>query len=55
LYIDMLEKQLTYDALKLIGFNRALAQSMVAEMCFLLALAQAGSLIHGLVVGQKRA
>lgn len=55
LYIDMLEKQLTYDALKIIGFDRALAQSMVAEMRFLLALAEAGNLIQGLVVGRKRA
>lgn len=55
LYIDMLEKQLTYDALKLIGFNHTLAESLVAEMRFLLALAEAGSLIQGLVIGQKPA
>ena len=53
LYIDMLEKQLTYDALKLIGFDRDLAQNLGAEMRFMLGLAESGSIIQGLVVGQK--
>ncbi|MGD0746042.1 MAG: class I SAM-dependent methyltransferase, partial [Verrucomicrobiota bacterium] len=31
LYLDMIEKQLTYDALKIIGFDTALAQGLVGE------------------------
>ncbi len=53
LYIDMLEKQLTYDALKLIAFDSTLAQGLLAEMGFMLALAQAGKIIQGLMVAQK--
>ena len=55
LYIDMIEKQLTYDALKIIGFDSALAQSLLGEMRFMHSLAKAGKLIQGLVVAQKAA
>jgi ubiquinone/menaquinone biosynthesis C-methylase UbiE len=53
LYIDMIEKQLTYDALKIIGFDSALAQSLLREMRFMHSLAKAGKVIQGLVVAQK--
>jgi ubiquinone/menaquinone biosynthesis C-methylase UbiE len=53
LYLDMLEKQLTYDALKIIGFDAALAEGLLTEMHFLKALADAGKIIQGLVVAQK--
>ena len=53
LYLDMLEKQLTYDALKIIGFDTALAEGLLTEMHFLKALADAGKIIQGLVVAQK--
>jgi ubiquinone/menaquinone biosynthesis C-methylase UbiE len=53
LYLDMIEKQLTYDALKIIGFDMARAQSLIAEMRFLLALAGAGKIIQGLIVAEK--
>ena len=55
LYLDMIEKQLTYDALKIIGFDAALAQVLIAEMHFLESLAQAGKLIQGLIVAHKTA
>ena len=42
LYLDMIEKQLTYDALKIIGFDTALAATLVGEMKFIQSLAQAG-------------
>jgi len=54
LYLDMIEKQLTYDALKIIGFDTALAATLIGEMKFIQSLAQAGKIIQGLVVAQKR-
>jgi ubiquinone/menaquinone biosynthesis C-methylase UbiE len=53
LYLDMIEKQLTYDALKIIGFDTALAQTLVGEMRFIQSLAQAGKIIQGLIVAEK--
>lgn len=53
LYLDMIEKQLTYDALKIIGFDMALAQGLTSEMRFLQSLAAAGKVIQGLVVAEK--
>jgi hypothetical protein len=53
LYLDMIEKQLTFDALKIIGFNLALAQSLVDEMRFTQSLAQAGKICQGLIVAEK--
>jgi SAM-dependent methyltransferase len=53
LYLDMLEKQLTYDALRIIGFDAAFAQSLLTEMRFLKSLAEAGKIIQGLIVAQK--
>ncbi len=53
LYIDMIEKQLTYDALKIINFDSALAAALVQEMRFMHTLAQEGRIIQGLVVARK--
>jgi ubiquinone/menaquinone biosynthesis C-methylase UbiE len=53
LYIDMIDKQLTYDALKIIAFDSALAQKLLGEMRFLHSLAKAGKIIQGLIVAQK--
>ena len=53
LYLDMIEKQLTFDALKIIGFDAALAQNLVCEMRFIESLAEAGKIIQGLVVAEK--
>ncbi len=53
LYLEMIENQLTYDALKIIGFDDALAQKLVGEMKFIQSLAQAGKIIQGLVVAEK--
>ncbi|SPE56997.1 conserved hypothetical protein [Verrucomicrobia bacterium] len=54
LYLDMLEKQLTFDALKIIGFDPVLAQSLLTEMRFIQSLAQAGKIIQGLLVAEKQ-
>jgi SAM-dependent methyltransferase len=53
LYLDMIEKQLTYDALKIIGFDTVLAGTLVGEMKFIQSLAQAGKIIQGLIVAEK--
>lgn len=54
LYLDMIEKQLAYDALKIIGFDTVMAQGLIAEMKNILSLAQAGKIIQGMIVAQKR-
>ena len=53
LYLGMLGKQLTYDALKIIGFDQELFQSLAGEMTFLGELAQAGKIAQGLFVAVK--
>ena len=50
---DMIEKQLTCDALKLIAFVGALAQGLVAKMQFMHSLAKAGKIIQGFIVARK--
>ena len=53
LYLDMIERQLTYDALKIIGFDQALAGALSGEMHFMQSLAEAGKIIQGLIVARK--
>ena len=54
LYLDMIEKQLTYDALKIVGFDSTLAQALVVEMKFIQSLAAAGKILQGLIIARKR-
>jgi sarcosine/dimethylglycine N-methyltransferase len=54
LYLNMLNMQLTYDALKIIGFDKELMQSMGAEMAFMQELAHAGKIAQGLFVARKK-
>ena len=54
LYLDMLEKQLTYDALKLIGFDTGLAETLLAEMRFIQTLAQAGKVMQGIIIAELK-
>lgn len=53
LYLSMLEGQLAYDALKIIGFNTAMAEGLLAEMRFIESLAREGKILQGLVVAEK--
>lgn len=53
LYLNMLDMQLTYDALRIIGFDTALMQTMAGEMQFLAQLAEAGKIAQGLFVARK--
>ena len=54
LYLNMLNMQLTYDALKIIGFNSELMQAMGAEMVFMQELAHAGKIAQCLFVARKK-
>jgi len=54
LYLNMLGMQLTYDALKIIGFDQDLMQAMAGEMGFMQQLAHAGKIAQGLFVARKR-
>ena len=53
LYLNMLNMQLTYDALKIIGFDLALMESLGGEMVFMQELAHAGKIAQGLFVARK--
>jgi SAM-dependent methyltransferase len=53
LYLDMVEKQLTYDALKIIEFNQQMAGAITGEMRFMQTLADAGKIAQGLIVARK--
>ncbi len=52
LYLDMLNKQHTYDALRIIHFDTPRMDALVAEMGFTQELARAGKIIQGLVVAR---
>ena len=54
LYLNMLNVQLTYDALRIIGFSSELMQAMGAEMTFMQELAHAGKIAQGLFVARKK-
>ena len=54
LYLDMLNKQLTYDALRIIGFDTALMQAMGGEMVFMQQLAHAGKIAQGIFIARKK-
>jgi len=54
LYLDMLNKQLTYDALRIIGCDMALMQAIGGEMVFMQQLAHAGKIASGIFVARKK-
>ena len=53
LYLDMLTKQLTYDALKIIGFDADLMGAMANEMQFMQALAHDRKIAQGIFIATK--
>jgi ubiquinone/menaquinone biosynthesis C-methylase UbiE len=55
LYLNMLNMQLTYDALRIIGFDIPMMETLGAEMNFTRDLANAGKLLQGLFIARKRA
>lgn len=54
LYLNMLNKQLTYDALRIIGFNMPLMVSLGAEMLFMQSLAHSGKIAQARIIAKKR-
>ena len=54
LYLNMLNMQLTYDALRIIGFDMGLMNAMGGEMVFMQGLAHAGKIAQGRFVARKR-
>ena len=54
LYIDMLNKQLTYDALKIINFDMTMMTQLGEEMAFIQNLAHANKITQGLFVARKK-
>jgi hypothetical protein len=53
LYLDMVSKQLTYDVLKIIGFDTDMLQAIADEMIFMQALAHDGKIAQGIFVAKK--
>jgi len=53
LYLTMLNKQLTYDALRIIGFDMDLMQAMGKEMAFMQKLAHEGKIAQGIFIAEK--
>jgi SAM-dependent methyltransferase len=53
LYLNMLGNQLTYDALKIIGFNMEMMGGMKGEMEFMQQLAHDGKIAQGVFVAEK--
>lgn len=54
LYLNMLNMQLTYDALRIIGFDVPLMQMLGGEMNFMRDLAHAGKIAQGRVIARKK-
>ncbi|MDQ7824942.1 MAG: methyltransferase domain-containing protein [Candidatus Eremiobacteraeota bacterium] len=54
LYIQMLSRQLTYDALKIISFNKGMMEFLAGEMAFMKTLTDSGKIAQGLIVARKK-
>lgn len=54
LYINMLNMQFTYDALRIIGFDNELMQTLAGEIAFMQQLAHEGKIAQGLIVAGKK-
>lgn len=54
LYLEMVEKQLTYDVLSLIGFDMESMLALGDEMKYMQQLAHAGNITQGLFVAKKK-
>jgi sarcosine/dimethylglycine N-methyltransferase len=53
LYINMVEMQLTFDALKIIGFNVDALQAVAGEFAFIRELAHAGKVVQGRFIARR--
>lgn len=53
LYLDMVGKQLTYDALRILGWDLELLNTIAGEMVFLRDLARAGKIAQGRFIARQ--
>lgn len=53
LYLNMVEMQLTYDAMRILGFDPAMTQAVGGEMSFLRDLAHAGKIAQGRFIARR--
>lgn len=53
LYIEMAQKQLTYDALRILGYDMKVLEALAGELKFAHELAQAGRIAQGLFVARR--
>jgi hypothetical protein len=53
LYLQMIDMQFTYDALKIIGFDQGVLEAVAGEMLFLQEMAHAGKVAQGRFVARK--
>ncbi len=54
LYLEMVDKQFTYDALRILDFDMDMLRTVAGEMMFLKELAGSGKIAQGRVVARKR-
>jgi len=53
LYLNMIDMQLTYDALKILGFNMDMLQAVAGEFAFIQQLAHAGKVAQGRFIARR--
>lgn len=53
LYMEMIDKQFTYDALRILNFDMNMLQAIGGEMAFLGGLAKAGKIAQAIFVAKK--
>ena len=53
LYMEMIDKQLTYDALRILNFDLSMLEAIGGEMAFLAELARAGKIAQACFVARK--
>jgi ubiquinone/menaquinone biosynthesis C-methylase UbiE len=53
LYMSMIEQQLAWDALAIIGFDQSMLEAILGEMAFAGRLAREGKLVQGMFVAAK--
>ena len=54
LYLQMVDMQLTYDALRIIGFDIEAMGAMAGEFAFMQELAHAGKIAQGRFIARRR-
>lgn len=54
LYINMMDMQLTYDALRIVGFDMEVMAAMAGEFAFMQELAHAGKIAQGRFIARRK-